>query len=285
MSFAEADSIARHRAELAKVAGTAGKGKGRLPIGHPARGTDGEGNEEHEHDHEHGHSHHGHNHKHGHDHDHDHDHSHHDHEHGDGHSGSEEEESGEGGSGSDREGGDDGESDGGGSGEGPSGSDDEPSLDEGGEGNGHEDKRGLWSDEDDEGPEGGEGGDDGDGEGLGVAEDDEGEEGGGWRVGAIYVARKDPALRRRELLGSGAGSLGAAVVAECQARAGELMRDRHGCEVALEVARGGAGGVLAEEEGCGCGDGVAGVREAVVGECAQEGGKLMEDFFVSRALR
>ena len=79
-------------------------------------------------------------------------------------------------------------------------------------------------------------------------------------------SRKDPLLRRRELLGAGKDSVGGALVAEVCGRAGELIRSQLGGDVLVEVVRGGAGGVLwgSQEQG------VRAVHEALVGEVAEK---------------
>ncbi len=80
-------------------------------------------------------------------------------------------------------------------------------------------------------------------------EDDDGAEagpsGGGAEDGGLRVlglSKKDAVLRRRELLGSGPSSLGAALAGACAAQAGALLRSQHACDVVVEVACGGDGG-------------------------------------------
>ena len=58
----------------------------------------------------------------------------------------------------------------------------------------------------------------------------------------LGLSKKEGALRRRELLGSGPSSLAAALTALVSERAGPLLRSPHGSEVVIEVARGGDGG-------------------------------------------
>ena len=80
--------------------------------------------------------------------------------------------------------------------------------------------------------------------------DDEDEEGGGGGArqtsGPLGASKKSPEVRRRELLGSGAGSLAAALAELCTQRAGALIRSQHGSDVLVEVCRGGEGGLLQE---------------------------------------
>lgn len=58
----------------------------------------------------------------------------------------------------------------------------------------------------------------------------------------LGLSKKDPVLRRRELLGSGAKSLAYTVATLCAQRAGELVRSASGCDLVVEVARGGQDG-------------------------------------------
>lgn len=59
----------------------------------------------------------------------------------------------------------------------------------------------------------------------------------------LGLSKKDPVLRRRELLGPpGPKGLGALLARLCVERAGELVRHAVGCDVLLEVARGGQDG-------------------------------------------
>ena len=77
-------------------------------------------------------------------------------------------------------------------------------------------------------------------------EDDDGEEEGdavpsGPRV--LGVSKKDPVLRRKELLSAGGtSSLATALTALVAGRAGPLLRSAHGASVVVEVSRGGDGG-------------------------------------------
>ena len=60
----------------------------------------------------------------------------------------------------------------------------------------------------------------------------------------LGLSKKDPAVRRKELLSAGGakGSLAAMLTAVVAERASELIRSPHGCEMVIEVARGGDGG-------------------------------------------
>uniref|UniRef100_A0A061SK00 Pumilio homology domain family member 6 n=1 Tax=Tetraselmis sp. GSL018 TaxID=582737 RepID=A0A061SK00_9CHLO len=98
------------------------------------------------------------------------------------------------------------------------------------------------------GGEDGEAGDEGDEDGAGGASSGRG------------VSRKDPDLRRREVLGSGPGSLSESVVAAVEADAGALIRDFHGADCLVEVARGGEGATLAEV----CSEGVERAQDMIV---------------------
>lgn len=73
-------------------------------------------------------------------------------------------------------------------------------------------------------------------------------------------SKKDPTLRRQELLGKGADSFGMALASACAANAGGLMRSHYGHDVIVEVARGGAGGVLWES----CQPGLSAVQEGLI---------------------
>ena len=75
-------------------------------------------------------------------------------------------------------------------------------------------------------------------------------------------SKKDPAVRRRELLGTGPDSLGAALARAVAARAPSLLRAPPGADVAVEVARGAADGLLwAAQRG-----GVEAVHAAIIDE-------------------
>ncbi|GFR43770.1 hypothetical protein Agub_g4884, partial [Astrephomene gubernaculifera] len=90
----------------------------------------------------------------------------------------------------------------------------------------------------------------------------EGEEGPERVLGA---SKKDPLLRRRELLGSGPKSLSAALTAVVTAAAGSLLRSPHSCELVVEVARGGEQGVLYDLDSAG----VSAVHSALVEDAAR----------------
>ncbi|KAL4423682.1 hypothetical protein ABPG75_000983 [Micractinium tetrahymenae] len=141
---------------------------------------------------------------------------------------------------------------------------------------------------------------------AGDSDDDE-EGGGGARPtsGPLGASKKDPLVRRRELLsGSGSGSLAAALAQMCAEQAGKLIRSQHGSDVLVEVCRGGEDGVL---ESCleGAGTSLADVHDTLVAAIAgsssdaaaasQEDGEeeeaageqepVLPHFFGSRALR
>jgi pumilio family protein 6 len=139
-------------------------------------------------------------------------------------------------------------------------------------------------------------------------DDEEGGGGGGARPtsGPLGISKKDPSVRRRELLGSGPASLAGALGALCTGAAPALIRSQHGSEVLVEVCRGGEGGLLAEcleegdpaalpavhdalvaavaggEQGSGSGDEAEGAAE---GAAAAPEDPVLSNFFGSRALR
>lgn len=91
--------------------------------------------------------------------------------------------------------------------------------------------------------------------------------GGGGRptTGPLGISKKDPDVRRRELLGGGApASLAAALCALCAQQAGQLVRSQHGSDVLMEVCRGGEGGLLLECLGEGAAEQLAAVHDALV---------------------
>lgn len=79
-------------------------------------------------------------------------------------------------------------------------------------------------------------------------------------------SKKDPALRRQELLGSGPDSLGAGLVGLCAEQAVQLLTNPVGSEVLVEVARGAAGGVLWQQHEAG----VQAVHQAIVQQLQQD---------------
>ncbi|KAG2439363.1 hypothetical protein HXX76_004722 [Chlamydomonas incerta] len=93
---------------------------------------------------------------------------------------------------------------------------------------------------------------------------------GGERV--LGSSKKDPAIRRRELLGSGPKSLSAALTAVVAGAAVALVRSPHSCELVVEVARGGEGGLLAELDAAG----VGAVQEALVEDAARSPDEVAE---------
>lgn len=132
--------------------------------------------------------------------------------------------------------------------------------------------------------------------------------GGGGRptTGPLGISKKDPDVRRRELLGGGApASLAAALCALCAQQAGQLVRSQHGSDVLMEVCRGGEGGLLLECLGEGAAEQLAAVHDALVAVVAggdeqaaeeeeeeeeedgpqQQQEPVLSHFFGSRALR
>jgi hypothetical protein len=121
----------------------------------------------------------------------------------------------------------------------------------------------------------------------------------------LGASKKEAAIRRQELLGSGEGSLAAALLQHCTSVVSCLLRSSHGAELVEEFACGSAGGRSLWEWSK---DGVAtlhaavaaalreslergsrhmeGVEEVAGPELASEApGPLIDDFFASRALR
>lgn len=84
----------------------------------------------------------------------------------------------------------------------------------------------------------------------------------------LGLSKKDPLLRRRELLGppGSPASLGSALAAACACAAGPQLRLAAAGDVVVEVARGGAGGLLAEVAGEGA---VRAVHAAIVAEAGR----------------
>ena len=101
--------------------------------------------------------------------------------------------------------------------------------------------------------------------------EEEGEEEGSGKgsrptSGPLGASKKDPEVRRRELLGGpDNASLAAALAALCAERAASLVRSQGGAEVLLEVCRGGEGGLLAEAVGE---EALAAVHDALVAAVA-----------------
>ncbi|GIL46738.1 hypothetical protein Vafri_3642 [Volvox africanus] len=86
----------------------------------------------------------------------------------------------------------------------------------------------------------------------------------------LGASKKDAQVRRRELLGSGPKSLSAKLTEVVAAEASTLLRSPHGCELVVEVARGGETGLLFELEP----EGVLAVHAAIVRDVARS----LEDF-------
>lgn len=79
-------------------------------------------------------------------------------------------------------------------------------------------------------------------------------------------SKKDPAVRRQELLGSGPDSLGAQLVSLCAEHAVQLLANSVGSEVLVEVARGAAGGLLWQQHQAG----VQAVHQALLQQLQQD---------------
>lgn len=102
---------------------------------------------------------------------------------------------------------------------------------------------------------------------------------------SLRVAKKDPSIRRQELLvGSG---LAESLIDICIENAEELLRSNFGKEVIYEVATGGSGGILQET----LGDKMNTLHEAIASLAAEskfeESGKdhVLENFHSSRTIR
>lgn len=79
-------------------------------------------------------------------------------------------------------------------------------------------------------------------------------------------SKKDPGLRRQELLGSGPDSLAAGLVGLCAEQAVQLLASPVGSEVLVEVARGAAGGLLWQQHQAG----VQAVHQAILQQLQQD---------------
>mmetsp|Transcript_35571 Transcript_35571/g.78981 ORF Transcript_35571/g.78981 Transcript_35571/m.78981 type:complete len:822 (-) Transcript_35571:289-2754(-) len=90
-------------------------------------------------------------------------------------------------------------------------------------------------------------------------EEDEGEEAAPQGPRVLGLSKKDPLLRRKELLGGGGSSLAHALTQLCASQAASQLRSPVACNVVVEVARGGEAGLLEEL----CSEGVAEVQQAV----------------------
>lgn len=116
--------------------------------------------------------------------------------------------------------------------------------------------------------------------------EDEGDEEAGNKTpaaGPLGVSKKDPLLRRKELLD---GGLGKDLVALCAASGAELLGTQHAGDVVVEVCRGSEDGVLEEVVGTAEIDAVhaAIIDAAAAGNDAEDGG-LLGSYFGSRAVR
>lgn len=114
---------------------------------------------------------------------------------------------------------------------------------------------------------------------------------------AINVSKKDPLARRKELLGQGKGSLSQALIKVVKENVGDLLRNQNGCDIVLELARGGGeDAVLCTS--CGCDEDVGALHRAISAEAAEplaaaakaEGAgdskdHILQDYFGSRTIR
>jgi pumilio family protein 6 len=137
----------------------------------------------------------------------------------------------------------------------------------------HDEGSDGFDDEAEEGPSGDEGGGNGsEDEAAAAAAGDEGVEGANGSSDAAMVSKqlgeskKDPQLRRQELLGSGPGSVAADLLRLCADQAVQLLASPVGGEVLVEVARGAAGGLLWQHHQAG----VQAVHQALVQQLQQD---------------
>lgn len=125
-------------------------------------------------------------------------------------------------------------------------------------------------------------GSDSDDEGMDNAAEGSDEEGGKQEAGPLGASKKDPALRRKELL---TGGLGEALCTFCAETGAALIASQYACDIVVEVCRGGEGGVLEAVVGK---DAIDAVHAQVVDAAAavpEEGEPLLESYFGSRAVQ
>jgi pumilio family protein 6 len=120
-------------------------------------------------------------------------------------------------------------------------------------------------DEAEEGPSGDDGGS-GSGSEDGAAAGGDGSSDAGTVSKQLGESKKDPLLRRQELLGSGPDSVAAALLGLCAEQAVQLLASPVGGEVLVEVARGAAGGLLWQQHQAG----VQAVHQALVQQLQQD---------------
>ena len=139
-----------------------------------------------------------------------------------------------------------------------------------------------WGDDEDAGAEAQAGSEDGEGEGGSGSDEEEdaaegegspaaqqaaaGEEAAAMVSKQLGESKKDPAVRRQELLGSGPDSLAAGLVRLCAEQAPALLASPVGGEVLVEVARGAAGGLLWQQHQAG----VEAVHQALLQQLQQD---------------
>jgi len=63
-----------------------------------------------------------------------------------------------------------------------------------------------------------------------------------WQQVPLGLSKKDPLLRRKELLGSGKGSLAAALLSAASAAAAALLHGKNSGDFVVEAVRGGSDG-------------------------------------------
>lgn len=102
----------------------------------------------------------------------------------------------------------------------------------------------------------------------------------------LGLSKKDPVVRRRELLGSGKGSLAAGLLSAASDAAAALLHGKNSGELVTELVRGGSDGLLQEAEP----DALASLHDAVVDLAAQPleaagDDHVLTEFYSSRTLR
>lgn len=73
--------------------------------------------------------------------------------------------------------------------------------------------------------------------------------------GILGQSKKDDIARRLEIFGSGPGSFSSALLDLCTSHCEEMLTSQWGCDVLIEVCRGGEGGVLLQKKTTGDADG------------------------------
>ena len=120
-------------------------------------------------------------------------------------------------------------------------------------------------------------------EDSGSEDEDEGAGHKALTSGPLGVSKKDPILRRKEVLD---GGLGKDLVSLCAESGAELITTQHAGDVVVEVCRGGEDGVLEEVVGAAEIDAVhAAIAEAAAAGIEAENGGLLGSYFGSRAVR